>query len=331
MPSPSSAPRRPWAALLVNLGTPEAPTPAAVRRYLAEFLMDPRVVEIPRPIWWLILHGVILQVRPRKSAHAYQSIWTDEGSPLMALSRKLTDAVRQELSARLGDGVPVVELAMRYGQPAIAAQLAALKAQGIERFVILPLYPQYSAPSTGTVFDAVAKAISKWRAVPELRFVRDYYSHPGYADAIAGSIARYWEEHGRNGLLLFSFHGLPERSRALGDPYYDQCQTSARLVAERLGLADGEWQVVFQSRFGPARWLQPYCVEVLKELPTRGVKEVDVVCPGFAVDCLETLEEIAIANKEVFMEAGGSSYRMIPALNASPEHARLLADVILGA
>lgn len=331
MPSPSSAPSRPWAALLVNLGTPEAPTPAAVRRYLAEFLMDPRVVEIPRPIWWLILHGVILRVRPRKSAHAYQSIWTEEGSPLMALSRKLTDAVRQELSERLGDGVPVVELAMRYGQPSIAAQLAALKAQGIERFVILPLYPQYSAPSTGTVFDAVAKAVSKWRAVPELRFVRDYYSHPGYTEAIAGSIARYWQEHGRKGLLLFSFHGLPERSRELGDPYYDQCQASARLIAERLGLADGEWQVVFQSRFGPARWLQPYCVEVLKELPTRGVNEVDVVCPGFAVDCLETLEEIAIANKDVFMEAGGSSYRMIPALNASPEHARLLADVILGA
>ncbi len=318
---------RRWAVLLVNLGTPEAPTPAAVRRYLAEFLWDSRVVEIPRPLWWLILHGVILRVRPRKSAHAYRSIWTEGGSPLLVFSRSLADAVRIELGSRLGREA-VVELAMRYGKPAIAAQLEALRAQGIERFLILPLYPQYSAPSTGTVFDAVAAALSRWRAVPEFHFVRDYHGHPGYIAAVADSIERYWRENGRGGFLLFSFHGLPERSRALGDPYYEQCRTSARLIVQRLGLADDAWQLVFQSRFGPARWLQPYCVDVLGELPSRGVREVDVVCPGFAVDCLETLEEIAIANKAVFMEAGGNRYRMIPALNDSPDHARLLADLV---
>jgi ferrochelatase len=317
------------AVLLVNLGTPEAPTPQAVRRYLAEFLMDPRVVEIPRLLWWPILHGLILQTRPRQSARAYQAIWTEQGSPLMVFSRSLAAAVRRELDARLGHAA-VVELAMRYGQPSIAGRLEALRAQGVERVIVLPLYPQYSAASTGTVFDAVAAVFKRWRAVPELRFVRDYHDHPGYAAAVASSIERCWEAEGRGGLLLFSFHGLPERSRELGDPYYEQCQASARLIAERLGLEAGAWQVVFQSRFGPAQWLQPYCVDTLKQLPTRGARSVDVVCPGFAVDCLETLEEIAIANRAVFLAAGGERYHMIPALNDSPEHARLLADVILG-
>lgn len=318
------------AVLLVNLGTPAAPTPAAVRQYLGEFLMDPRVVEIPRPVWWLILHGIILRVRPRKSAHAYASIWTPEGSPLLVYSRRLTDAVRRELSGRLGREV-VVELAMRYGQPSIAGQLEALRAQGFERFLVLPLYPQCAASTTATAFDAVADTFKRWRAVPELRFVRDYHDHPGYIAAVADSIERHWREQGRSGFLLFSFHGLPERSRELGDPYYQHCQTTTRLIVERLGLQEGAWQLVFQSRFGPAKWLQPYCVEVLKELPSRGVKAVDVVCPGFAVDCLETLEEIAIANKEVFMAAGGESYRMIPALNDGPEHAKLLADIVVDA
>ncbi|BBL76024.1 ferrochelatase [Methylomagnum ishizawai] len=318
------------AVLLVNLGTPAAPTPAAVRQYLGEFLMDPRVVEIPRPVWWLILHGIILRVRPRKSAHAYASIWTPEGSPLLVYSRRLTDAVRRELSGRLGREV-VVELAMRYGQPSIAGQLEALRAQGFERFLVLPLYPQCAASTTATAFDAVADTFKRWRAVPELRFVRDYHDHPGYIAAVADSIERHWREQGRSGFLLFSFHGLPERSRELGDPYYQHCQTTTRLIVERLGLQEGAWQLVFQSRFGPAQWLQPYCVEVLKELPSRGVKAVDVVCPGFAVDCLETLEEIAIANKEVFMAAGGESYRMIPALNDGPEHAKLLADIVVDA
>lgn len=315
------------AVLLVNLGTPDAPTPAAVRRYLAEFLADPRVVEIPRLVWLPILYGIVLMTRPRKSAKAYAAIWTEQGSPLRVLSENLAGALRAELASR-GGREAVVELAMRYGQPSVAAQLEALRARGIEDVLILPLYPQYSAPSTGTVFDAVADALHGRRSLPSLGFIRDYHAHPSYIAAIAASIERHWREQGRAGLLLMSFHGLPERSRALGDPYHDQCQASARLIAERLGLAAGTWRVVFQSRFGAAKWLQPYCVDTLKELPGRGVKAVDVVCPGFAVDCLETLEEIAIANREVFLAAGGSQYRMVPALNASPEHAAMLADVI---
>jgi ferrochelatase len=319
--------RRRWAVLLVNLGTPEAPTTAAVRRYLGEFLWDPRVVEIPRPIWWLILNGIILRVRPRKSAKAYASIWTEGGSPLMVFTRNLAERLRAELRVRLSRDVPV-EIAMRYGKPDIAGRLAELKAQGIERFLILPLYPQYSAPSTGAVFDAVAAALTRWRHVPEIRFLGDYHDHPAYIEAVARRIETHWRENGRHGFLLMSFHGLPEKSREQGDPYFEQCQTTARLLAGRLNLEDGTWQVVFQSRFGPARWLQPYCVEVLKELPQRGITDVDVVCPGFAVDCLETLEEIAIANRKVFLGAGGRNYSLIPALNDSTEHARALAEVI---
>jgi ferrochelatase len=217
---------------------------------------------------------------------------------------------------------------MRYGRPDIASRMAELKAQGIERFVVLPLYPQYSAPSTGTVFDAVAQALTRWRHVPDVHVLGDYHDHPAYIEAVAASIEKFWQAQGRAGFLLMSFHGLPEKSREQGDPYYDQCQTSARLIAERLKLEEGAWQVVFQSRFGPAKWLQPYCVDTLKLMPGRGIKAVDVVCPGFAVDCLETLEEIAIANREVFIAAGGETYRMIPQLNDSPEHARALAEII---
>lgn len=318
---------RPWAVLLVNLGTPEAPTPAAVRRYLREFLWDPRVVEIPRPIWWPILHGVILRLRPRKSARAYKAIWTEEGSPLLVFSRGLAEALKAELRGRFGREVPV-EIAMRYGRPDIAGRLAELQARGIERFLILPLYPQYSASSTGAVFDAVAAALTRTRHVPEIRFLSDYHDHPAYITAVANSIKNFWRKNGRGDVLLMSFHGLPERSRKLGDPYYEQCQVSARLIAERLQLEEGAHQVVFQSRFGPARWLQPYCIDVLRQLPQRGIRRVDVVCPGFAVDCLETLEEIGMANREVFLQAGGTDYRLIPALNASPGHARALAEII---
>lgn len=316
-----------WAVLLVNLGTPEAPTPAAVRRYLAEFLWDPRVVEIPRPLWWLILHGVILRVRPRKSAKAYQSIWTEAGSPLLALTRGLGSAVERELKTRLDDP-PVVDFAMRYGTPGIAEKLESLRSQGIRRFLIFPLYPQYSSPSTGSVFDAVGAALSRWRRVPEVHFVSDYFEHPAYISAVAETVEGHWREHGRGRLLLISFHGLPERSRVQGDPYFDQCQASARLIAERLGLDDSAWRVVFQSRFGPAQWLQPYCVEVLKQLPQQGVREVDVVCPGFGVDCLETLEEIGITNREIFVHAGGGEYHLISCLNDSPAHAHALAEII---
>jgi ferrochelatase len=314
--------------LLVNVGTPEAPTPAAVRRYLAEFLWDRRVVEIPRPLWWLILHGVILRLRPRRSARAYRSIWTEAGSPLLVFSRGLAEAVRTELSARSGHDA-LVELAMRYGKPGIAERLEALRNRGAERILILPLYPQYSSSTTGSVFDAVAAVLTRWRRVPEIHFVSDYCADSSYIVAIAERIERFWRDHGRSRFLLMSFHGLPERSRDLGDPYYEQCQASARLIAQHLAISEGAWQVVFQSRFGPARWLRPYCIEVLRELPRRGIRDVDVVCPGFAVDCLETLEEIGIANQAAFIEAGGSRCRLIPALNDSVEHARALVDVIL--
>lgn len=318
---------RRWGVLLVNLGTPEAPTTSAVRRYLREFLWDRRVVEIPRPLWWVVLHGVILWTRPSKSAQAYRSIWTDQGSPLLAFSTNLARAMRSEVAARTG-GEILVEIAMRYGKPAIREKLDELKSAGVDRLLILPLYPQYSSPSTGTVFDAVASVLKDWRYVPEIGFVNEYHDHPGYIRAVANRIDAFWRDNGRSGFLLFSFHGLPERSRALGDPYHDQCHTTAELIADALNLPKDAWQLVFQSRFGPGRWLQPYCIDVLNALPRRGIREVDVVCPGFAVDCLETLEEIGVANKEVFKKAGGAQYRLIPALNDSPEHARFLTDLI---
>ncbi len=315
------------AVLLVNLGTPEHPTPASVRRYLGEFLSDPRVVEIPKPIWWLILHGVVLRVRPAKSAKAYQSIWTERGSPLMVFTKDLAAALRQELQERGVDAV-AVEIAMRYGKPSIPDQLARLKESGVRKFIILPLYPQYAAATTASIFDQVSEFFKRQRHVPALRFISDYHLDGGYIAAIAASIGQFWQANGKSELLLFSFHGLPERCRKLRDPYYDQCVATALAITARLGVPDNAWKLVFQSRFGKAEWIKPYCVEVLRELPRLGVKSVDVVCPGFAVDCLETLEEIAIANKEAFIEAGGGSYRYIPALNASKDHARVLADLV---
>lgn len=319
---------RRWGVLLVNLGTPEAPTPPAVRRYLREFLWDPRVVEIPRPLWWVILHGVILWTRPSKSARAYRAIWTDKGSPLLVLSMNLARTVRSEVAARTGRET-IVEVAMRYGKPTIREKLEELKSAGADKLLILPLYPQYSSPSTGTVFDAVASVLKGWRYIPEIGFVNEYHDHPGYIRAVAKRIDDFWRDSGRAEFLLFSFHGLPERSRVLGDPYHDQCHATAQLIADELNLPKEAWQLVFQSRFGPGRWLHPYCIDVLNVLPQQGIRDVDVVCPGFAVDCLETLEEIGMANKEVFKTAGGARYRLIPALNDSPEHARFLADLIV--
>jgi ferrochelatase len=314
--------------LLVNLGTPEAPTASALRRYLAEFLWDPRVVEIPRPIWWFILHLFVLRVRPRKSAKAYRTIWTDKGSPLLVLTEELGEAVRVALGTS-GQGGVMVEIGMRYGRPSIAAQLEKLQAAGVDRILIVPLYPQYAAATTASTFDAVGKALQNWRHVPELRFISDYHDDGGYVGAVSASIEQFWKAHGKASLLLFSFHGLPERCRLAGDPYAEQCLHSARLIADQLGLEQGSWRVVFQSRFGPAEWIKPYCVDVLKDLPGEGVREVDVVCPGFAVDCLETLEEIAIANRQVFLAAGGERYRYIPALNGTAEHARAIGNLIV--
>lgn len=312
--------------LLTNLGTPDAPTPQALRRYLAEFLWDSRVVEIPRPLWWLILHGVILRTRPARSAHKYQTIWTPEGSPLLAISRRQAVALAATLTERCPGSIRVA-LGMRYGNPSIAAALAELRAAGAQRLLVLPLYPQYSAATTASTFDAVATELRTWRWLPELRFVAQYHDDPGYLAALAAHMsADRAELPGER--LLFSFHGLPKRNLLAGDPYHCQCHKTARLVAERLGLAPKQWAVAFQSRFGRAEWLQPYTSVLLADWAKAGVKSVDVVCPGFAADCLETLEEIALENRQTFLDAGGERYRYLPALNDAPEHIAALIGLI---
>lgn len=309
--------------LLANLGTPEAPTAKALRKYLAEFLWDPRVVEIPRFIWWVILNGFILPLRPRRSAKLYQKIWTAEGSPLLINSKKLANTLQQQL----GEAINVV-LTMRYGYPSITSALNKMREKGIERIVVIPLYPQYSAATNGSIFDAVTDELKSWRHVPELYFLSNYYGSTAYINAIANSIHRYWQEHGHDHYLLFSFHGIPKRNIELGDPYQQQCETTVRLITEKLKLSADRYKLVFQSRFGPAEWLQPYCDETLKKLPSQGIKKVTVICPGFAVDCLETLEEIAEQNRDLFLQAGGESYHYIPALNDSAEHVAVFCELM---
>ncbi|HEY8010320.1 MAG TPA: ferrochelatase [Rudaea sp.] len=327
-PAPPPAPAHPpgIGVLLVNLGTPTAPTTAAVRRYLAEFLSDPRVIETSRWLWWPILHGVILRVRPARSARAYASIWTPQGSPLRVQSEALTAALQEDLIRR---GTPVkVALAMRYGEPALAPAIAALQAAGVRRLLVLPLYPQFSAASTGSAFDATARALTRLRWPPELRFVNDYHDDTNCIDALATSVREYWREHGRAQRLLLSFHGLPQRCVDAGDPYFDQCQTTARLLRERLELNEDEMAVSFQSRVGREPWLQPYTDELLRRWPAENLRRVQVLCPGFAVDCLETLEEIALRYRETFLAAGGERLDYIPALNDSAAHVRALSALI---
>ena len=310
--------------LLVNLGTPDGADPASVRRFLAEFLWDPRVVEAPRLVWWLALHGVILRIRPSKSAHAYQQIWTPEGSPLLinstALAKRVADVLRPRLNA-------VVALGMTYGSPSIPNALEQLRREGARRLVVLPLYPQYSGSTTASVFDRVTRQLQRWRWVPELRFIGHYHDDAGYIDALAASIDQHWRTHQRQH-LLFSFHGIPRRYLLAGDPYHCQCLKTARLVAARLSLAEGDWSVSFQSQVGREEWLRPYTDERLLEFARGGPKRVTLVCPGFATDCLETLEEIAIRNRQLFLDAGGEAYDYVPALNAEESHAAVLSNVI---
>ena len=313
--------------LLVNLGTPEAPTAAAVRRYLSEFLMDPRVVEIPRLIWWLILNGIILRIRPKKVAHAYASIWMDEGSPLMVHSRAMTRALHERCQKEFGGPVQV-ELAMRYGKPAMRDVLRHLREQNIERLLVVPLYPQYSATTTATVFDALAAELQHWRRLPELRVCMHYHDQPQYIKALAASIRDSFTQHGKPDKLVFSFHGLPERCLHAGDPYYCHCQKTARLVAEALQLEADDWLVSFQSRFGREQWLQPYTNVTMEKLAQAGTKHVQIVSPGFAADCLETLEELTMQNKEFFLTAGGEKFHYIPALNADPAHIDALFELV---
>lgn len=314
--------------LLVNLGTPDAATPRALRRYLAEFLWDPRVIEWPRPLWWLILHGIILNIRPARSAKLYQRVWTEEGSPLLVISRRQTQVMQEALRQRFTGPVEVA-LAMRYGNPSVRTGLAELRRKGARRLLVLPLYPQYSATTTASTFDAVTDELQTWRWLPELRFVNHYPDDTGYIEALVARIRQHWEANGRGQRLLFSFHGIPKRYLLNGDPYHCECHKSARLVAQTLKLPAGAWQVCFQSRFGREEWLQPYTDETLRALAGRGVKTVDLCCPGFAADCLETLEEIAQEGRHTFLDAGGERLNYIPALNDGPEHIRALSDIVL--
>lgn len=318
----------PFGVLLTNLGTPDAPTPAALRKYLREFLWDRRVVNVPRVIWWLILNFWILRVRPAKSAALYRKVWTPQGSPLLVLTQQLAFKVRSELSRRSGATVPVA-VGMRYGMPAIAEAIETLQKKGCRRILVLPLYPQYAAATTASTFDAVSAALKSCVTLPDIRFILSYHDQPEYVAAVAQNIRDAQSQGGAAAKILFSFHGLPRTSVTSGDPYFFECHATARLVAENLGLADEAWQVAFQSRFGEEEWLKPYAAETLRELAKKNDRAVDVVCPGFAVDCLETLEEMAKENRAVFMGAGGKSYRYIPALNDSDAHAGALAAIAL--
>jgi ferrochelatase len=300
--------------LLVNLGTPTAPTAAALRPYLKEFLSDPRVVEIPRPIWWLILNGIILNTRPAKSAKKYASVWTSEGSPLKVHTEKQAKLLAGFL-AQAGQRELHVSWAMRYGQPSIRSQLDAMRAAGCTRILVVPLYPQYAASTTATVVDEVANCLRHWRNLPEVRYVRSFGDDPGYIEALAASVRAHWQRNGQADRLVLSFHGIPRRSLDLGDPYHCECYKTGRLLGEALKLAPERLIVSFQSRFGKAEWLKPYTQPTLEELGGSGVGSVDVMCPGFVSDCLETLEEINMECREAFLHAGGKQFSYIPCLN----------------
>ena len=313
--------------LVTNLGTPDAPTASAVRRYLAEFLADPRVIDLPAWLWRPILHGVVLRIRPARSARAYASIWTAEGSPLLVNSRAIADALRARWDSMHPDRVAVA-LGMRYGGPSIAEALTLLRDAGATRIVVLPLYPQYSGSTGGSTFDAVGRALAGWRRVAELHFIDHYHDDSAYIEALAASVDAAWRDGGRPDRLLFSFHGLPRRFLDAGDPYHCECRKTARLVADRLNLAPQEWLVAFQSRVGREEWLRPYTDETLIEWGSEHLQRVDVLCPGFSADCLETLEEIAIRGSETFVEAGGGKLRYIPALNAGEAHVAALGSLV---
>lgn len=313
--------------LITNLGTPDQATPSAVRRYLAEFLSDPRIVEIPRLPWWFILHGVILRIRPGKVAKSYQEVWSEEGSPLLAISKK-QQALLQEALALHFKGKVKVELAMRYGNPSIKKALRNLKDAGAQRILVLPLYPQYSATTTASTFDAIADEFKTWRWLPEFRFIQHYHDHELYIQALVNSITSHQQQHGQAEKLVFSFHGLPQRNLEQGDPYFCECHKTARLVAGKMGLNDTQWALTFQSRFGRQEWLKPYTDKSLIKWANEGVKSVQVCCPGFSADCLETLEEINVENRDYFLNAGGEKFEYIPALNDNVDHIGMMGALI---
>jgi ferrochelatase len=326
-PAPNHGASRRTAVLLVNLGTPEAPTKSALRRYLGEFLWDPRIVEIPRPIWWLILNLFVLNLRPAKSAAKYARIWLPEGSPLKVHTERQAALLKERL-AESGSPDVAVAWAMRYGQPSIAGMLDRLKADGAARVLVVPAYPQYAASSSGSVMDDVADWIKRTRNPLEIRFVKHFHDDPAYIASVVATVREYWADHGRPTKLLMSFHGLPRRSLDLGDPYYCECQKTGRLIAEGLGLDKDQYLITFQSRFGKAEWLQPYTQATLEKLGHEKTSRVDVICPGFVADCLETLEEIALDCKEEFLACGGGDFHYIPAVNERPDWIAALGGLV---
>lgn len=314
--------------LLANTGTPDAPTPSAVRRYLAQFLSDRRIIELRRWVWLPLLHGIILNVRPRRSARRYRRVWTPEGSPLLLYTRRLAAGLEQHLAST--PGAPYrVTIGMRYGNPPLAAGLRALRQAGAGQIVVLPLFPQYSATTSGSIFDAVFTELHTWRHIPGLRLIDSYFDCPAYLEAAASQIAGHFGAGGAPDKLLFSFHGIPASYAAQGDPYPEQCQATAAALAERLSLPASGWQVSFQSRFGRQAWLQPYTDQTLQALGRAGIKRLAAACPGFAVDGLETLDEIAHEGRDMFLQAGGGQFEYLPALNDSPAHVEALKEIIL--
>ncbi|MES3006768.1 MAG: ferrochelatase [Pseudomonadota bacterium] len=319
--------------LITNLGTPDATTPSALRRYLKQFLWDPRVVEVPRPLWWLLLHGVILQTRPRRSAKAYATVFTEAGSPLLYHTRHQAQALQQVLDAQrpldeAGNSDVIVDFAMRYGNPSMDSVIESMFRRGVRKLLVVPMYPQYSGATAASTFDALSADFMQRRWIPDLRFVSHYHDFAPYIAAAAQRIQEHWDVHGRADKLLLSYHGVPLSYLLAGDPYYCECHKTSRLIAERLGLAEGEYMTTFQSRFGLQEWIKPYTDATLKAFPAQGVKSVQVFCPGFAADCLETIEEIGVENKEYFLHAGGERYEYITALNDRPSHIEALAALV---
>ena len=312
--------------LLTNLGTPDEPTAKAVKPYLREFLSDPRVIEIPKLLWQIILRGIILQIRPRRSAKIYSTVWTNEGSPLLAIAKKQLDLVRKNLKSSHSNSV--VELAMRYGNPSIESALLKLKHQKIRRLLVLPLYPQYCAATTASTFDKVTNILQKWRWIPELRFINQYFDEENYIKALADSIQQFWNKKGEPQKIIFSYHGIPKKYHIKGDPYHCFCLKTTRLVKEYMKLDDDKVFTTFQSRFGRQEWLKPYTSQTLEELPEKGIKKIHIISPGFSADCLETLEELEVENREYFMKAGGDEYDYIPCLNDNPLHIEMITQLL---
>ena len=312
--------------LLTNLGTPDAPTAKAVKPYLLEFLSDTRVIEIPKILWQIILRGIILQIRPSRSAKMYKSIWTKEGSPLLKISKKQIYLVKEKLRKVYPN--TVFSLAMRYGNPSIESALMELKKNNVRRLLVLPLYPQYCAATTGSTFDAVTTVLQKWRWIPELRFINQYFEEENYIKALADSIQQFWSKKGQPQKIIFSYHGIPKKYHTKGDPYHCFCLKTTRLVKEYMKLDDDKVFTTFQSRFGRQEWLQPYTSQTLQELPGKDIKKIHIISPGFSADCLETLEELEVENREYFMKAGGEEYDYIPCLNDNPLHIEMIAHLL---